>query len=166
MLCLSARPHENVREGFLTLAFEVLGPRESASVTADRQHMAGCLEGNSAIPEYLTVEETARRDRVSAPTIYRRCADGSLPHIRLGDPGPIRIPVSQLERAKCGESFTPRRMGRPRKFCRFCTPRSAEDKEEARAHWNRLDFERRRRHAEVLRGYHNAWKARMAAGGQ
>jgi excisionase family DNA binding protein len=98
MLCLSARPHENVREGFLTLAFEVLGPRESASVTADRQHMAGCLEGNSAIPEYLTVEETARRDRVSAPTIYRRCADGSLRHIRLGDPGPIRIPVSQLER--------------------------------------------------------------------
>jgi excisionase family DNA binding protein len=60
--------------------------------------MASPMEGNSAIPEYLTVEETARRYRVSAPTIYRRCADGSLPHIRLGDPGPIRIPVSQLER--------------------------------------------------------------------
>ena len=35
---------------------------------------------------------------VSAPTIYRRCADGQLPHIRIGDHGPIRIPTSQLER--------------------------------------------------------------------
>jgi excisionase family DNA binding protein len=48
--------------------------------------------------EYLTVEETAKKLRVSAPTIYRRCADGQLPHIRVGDHGPIRIPTGELER--------------------------------------------------------------------
>jgi excisionase family DNA binding protein len=52
----------------------------------------------AARPEYLTVEEVSSLLRVSAPTIYRRCADGQLPHIRVGDHGPIRIPTSQLER--------------------------------------------------------------------
>jgi excisionase family DNA binding protein len=59
------------------------------------------VEGNTATverPEYLTVEEVSRLLRVSAPTIYRRCADGQLPHIRVGDHGPIRISTSQLER--------------------------------------------------------------------
>jgi len=58
---------------------------ESTSATVER-------------PEYLTVEEAARHFRVSAVTIYRRCADGTLPHIRIGSDGPIRIPTSQLER--------------------------------------------------------------------
>jgi excisionase family DNA binding protein len=49
-------------------------------------------------PEYLTVAEVSHRFRVSVPTIYRRCADGTLPHIRIGSDGPIRIPTSQLER--------------------------------------------------------------------
>jgi excisionase family DNA binding protein len=49
-------------------------------------------------PEYLTVAEVSSRFRVSVPTIYRRCSDGTLPHIRIGGDGPIRIPVSQLER--------------------------------------------------------------------
>jgi excisionase family DNA binding protein len=49
-------------------------------------------------PEYLTVAEISSRFRVSVPTIYRRCADGTLPHIRIGDDGPIRIPSRQLER--------------------------------------------------------------------
>jgi excisionase family DNA binding protein len=49
-------------------------------------------------PEYLTVEEVSTLLRVSAPTIYRRCADGQLPHIRVGDHGPIRIPAGELER--------------------------------------------------------------------
>jgi excisionase family DNA binding protein len=49
-------------------------------------------------PEYLTVEEVSSLLRVSAPTIYRRCADGQLPHIRIGDHGPIRIPAGELER--------------------------------------------------------------------
>jgi excisionase family DNA binding protein len=48
--------------------------------------------------EYLTVEEVSSLLRVSAPTIYRRCADGQLPHIRIGHDGPIRIPARQLER--------------------------------------------------------------------
>jgi excisionase family DNA binding protein len=58
---------------------------ESTSATAER-------------PEYLTVEEVSSLLRVSAPTIYRRCADGQLPHIRIGEHGPIRILTSQLER--------------------------------------------------------------------
>jgi excisionase family DNA binding protein len=49
-------------------------------------------------PEYLTVEEVSSLLRVSAPTIYRRCADGQLPHIRIGHDGPIRIPAGELER--------------------------------------------------------------------
>jgi excisionase family DNA binding protein len=48
--------------------------------------------------EYMTVEEAARHLRVSPVTIYRRCADGTLPHIRIGSDGPIRIPTSQRER--------------------------------------------------------------------
>jgi excisionase family DNA binding protein len=48
--------------------------------------------------EYLTVEEVSSLLRVSAPTIYRRCADGQLPHIRIGHDGPIRIPGGELER--------------------------------------------------------------------
>lgn len=59
------------------------------------------MESNTATaeqPEYLTVAEVSSRFRVSVPTIYRRCADGTLPHIRIGGDGPIRIPVSQLER--------------------------------------------------------------------
>ena len=47
-------------------------------------------------PEYLTVAEVSSRFRVSVPTIYRRCAYGTLPHIRIGEV--IRIPASQLER--------------------------------------------------------------------
>jgi excisionase family DNA binding protein len=59
------------------------------------------VEGNTATAEqsdYLTVEEAARHFRVSAPTIYRRCADGTLPHVRIGTAGPIRISVSELTR--------------------------------------------------------------------
>jgi excisionase family DNA binding protein len=58
------------------------------------------VEGNTATAEqfhYLTVEEAARHFRVSAPTIYRRCADGTLPHVRIGTAGPIRIPLATLE---------------------------------------------------------------------
>jgi excisionase family DNA binding protein len=49
-------------------------------------------------PEYLTVAEVSGLFRVSVPTIYRRCADGQLPHIRIGHDGPIRIPAGELER--------------------------------------------------------------------
>jgi excisionase family DNA binding protein len=58
------------------------------------------VEGNTATaerPDYLTVEEAARRFRVSLPAIYRRCADGTLPHVRIGTAGPIRIPLAVLE---------------------------------------------------------------------
>lgn len=58
---------------------------ESTTATAERH-------------EYLTVEEAARHFRVSAPTIYRRCADGTLPHVRIGAAGPIRIPAAELDR--------------------------------------------------------------------
>jgi excisionase family DNA binding protein len=66
--------------------------------------------------KYLTVAEVSSRFRVSVPTIYRRCADGTLPHIRIGDDGPIRIPAGRLERLydqgvsddgfPAGDSFT------------------------------------------------------------
>jgi excisionase family DNA binding protein len=47
--------------------------------------------------EYLTVHEAATILRVSVPTIYRRCADGRLPHIRVGgDDGPIRVLASAV----------------------------------------------------------------------
>ena len=49
-------------------------------------------------PEYLTVAEVSSLFRVSVPTIYRRVADGQLPHIRIGHDGPIRIPAGELER--------------------------------------------------------------------
>jgi excisionase family DNA binding protein len=58
------------------------------------------VEGNTATAaqsDYLTVEEAARHFRVSLPTIYRRCADGTLPHVRIGTAGPIRIPLAVLE---------------------------------------------------------------------
>jgi len=67
------------------------------------------VESNTATaeqPDYLTVEEAARHFRVSTPTIYRRCADGTLPHVRIGTPGPIRISVSELARV-LGSSPTP-----------------------------------------------------------
>ena len=58
------------------------------------------MENTTATAEpsekYLTVAEVSHRFRVSGPTIYRRCADGTLPHIRIGEV--IRIPTSQLER--------------------------------------------------------------------
>ena len=46
-------------------------------------------------PHYLTIEEAARHFRVSRPTLYRRCADGTLPHIRIG--AVIRISREALE---------------------------------------------------------------------
>jgi excisionase family DNA binding protein len=47
-------------------------------------------------PAFLTVAEAARLLRVFEPTIYRRCADGSLPPVRLGGIGSIRIPSDFL----------------------------------------------------------------------
>ena len=47
--------------------------------------------------EYLTVAEAAALWRVSVPTIYRRCADGSIPHVRVGGDGPIRILAEAFE---------------------------------------------------------------------
>jgi excisionase family DNA binding protein len=47
--------------------------------------------------EYLTVHEAAAIHRVSVPTIYRRCADGRLAHIRVGGgDGPIRVLASAV----------------------------------------------------------------------
>ena len=51
-----------------------------------------------ATPEYLTVPEVARLLRVSEPTVYRRVQDQTLPSVRVGEVGPIRIPVEGLAR--------------------------------------------------------------------
>ena len=47
---------------------------------------------------FLTVPEVARLLRVSEPTIYRRVSDKTLPAVRVGPWGPIRIRASELER--------------------------------------------------------------------
>ena len=52
-----------------------------------------------ATPEYLTVPEVARLLRISEPTVYRRVQDQTLPSVRVGEVGPIRIPVAELSRA-------------------------------------------------------------------
>jgi excisionase family DNA binding protein len=47
--------------------------------------------------EFLTVDEAARRLRVSRPTTYRLVRAGILPAVRIGDgSGPIRIPAGEL----------------------------------------------------------------------
>lgn len=63
---------------------------------------------------------------------------------------------------RCGGSFVPRvGPGRPRRFCRFCTPRSDEDKAAAREHWARVADERRHRQSEELREFHPRWRERI-----
>ena len=52
-----------------------------------------------ATPEYLTVPEVAAMLRVSEPTIYRAVQAHRLPAVRVGEVGPIRIPVAELSRA-------------------------------------------------------------------
>ena len=51
-------------------------------------------------PEYLTVNEAARVLRVSPGTIYRAVERGTLPSWRGAPTGPIRIPVSAIERRR------------------------------------------------------------------
>ena len=45
----------------------------------------------------LTVADAAKRLNVSRPTIYRRISEGSLPALRVGPGGPIRLDVVELE---------------------------------------------------------------------
>ena len=49
-------------------------------------------------PEFLTVAEAAAYLRVSEPTVYRRVHDGTLPAVRIGEAGPVRIPFTKLRR--------------------------------------------------------------------
>jgi excisionase family DNA binding protein len=46
--------------------------------------------------ELLDVKETARLLGVSRITVYRACADGRLPTVRLNPRGAIRIPREAL----------------------------------------------------------------------
>ncbi len=55
---------------------------------------------------YLTVEEAALWSRQSRSTIRRKVASGDLEAYRLGEHGPLRIPVTALE-----EHLQPRRPG-------------------------------------------------------
>lgn len=46
----------------------------------------------------LTVKEASRRLRVSTATVYQLCANGSLPHVRIGiRRGTIRITEHDLD---------------------------------------------------------------------
>ena len=45
----------------------------------------------------LTVADAAKRLNVSRPTIYRRISEGSLPALRIGTGGPLRIDAVELE---------------------------------------------------------------------
>jgi excisionase family DNA binding protein len=51
----------------------------------------------TAVAEYLTVDEVARRLRQSSGTIYRKIASGELEAFRLGEFGPLRIPTEAVE---------------------------------------------------------------------
>ena len=57
------------------------------------------LLATEAIPEgeLLTVDEVAERLRVSPATVYRRVHDATLPALRIGEHGPIRIPATALK---------------------------------------------------------------------
>jgi excisionase family DNA binding protein len=46
--------------------------------------------------EYLTAQEAAGVLRVNVASIYRACARGSLPAVRLAPEGNIRIPADAL----------------------------------------------------------------------
>lgn len=65
---------------------------------------------------------------------------------------------------KCGGMFEPRRMGRPRKFCAMCTPRSPEDVEAARRYWAERASEAQRRRSEELRAQIRAIRKRRCRG--
>jgi excisionase family DNA binding protein len=63
------------------------------------------LTSRESSREYLSVAEVAMRLGVSAPTIRRRVADGSLRAVKLGDGRncAVRIPRSALEEWLHGE---------------------------------------------------------------
>ena len=47
--------------------------------------------------KYMSVREYAARHMVCAATVYAMCAQGTLPHVRLGvGRGTIRIPVDAV----------------------------------------------------------------------
>ncbi len=52
----------------------------------------------AATPGLLKVDEVARALRCSRHSVYRRVADGSLPAMRIGARGPLRVRVYDLER--------------------------------------------------------------------
>lgn len=45
----------------------------------------------------LTVGQAARILNVSMATIWRRLKDGTIPAVRIGNSGPVRIPRSALD---------------------------------------------------------------------
>ena len=52
-----------------------------------------------ATPQYLTVGELACMLRVRQVTLYRAVQAHRLPAVRVGEVGPIRLPVAELSRA-------------------------------------------------------------------
>jgi excisionase family DNA binding protein len=50
------------------------------------------------IADLLTVNEAARRLRMSRVSLYRAVARGELDAYRVGENGPLRIPADALER--------------------------------------------------------------------
>jgi hypothetical protein len=70
---------------------------------------------------------------------------------------------------KCGGTFQPNPIGRPRLFCRLCTPRKPEDIAAAEERYAREDEERRiernRRAREQLRSYRETINRNRAKAG-
>jgi hypothetical protein len=52
---------------------------------------------------------------------------------------------------KCGETFEPRQIGRPRIYCSLCTPRKPEDIAASQERYWRLEDERRKEQNRRLR---------------
>ena len=71
---------------------------------------ASWKSGVSSMPEqWLTLEEAAAYLKVSKPTIYRFCSEGSLPFYKLAGTGQRRFKQSDLDTL-----FTPGRPSRER----------------------------------------------------
>jgi excisionase family DNA binding protein len=51
----------------------------------------------NATPRLLSVNEVAKLLRLHPHSVYRKINDGSLPAVRLGEDGPLRVDAAELK---------------------------------------------------------------------
>jgi excisionase family DNA binding protein len=52
---------------------------------------------NAAPPRLLSTADVAKLLGLHRNTVYRKISDGSLPAVRLGEDGPLRVVAAELE---------------------------------------------------------------------